>query len=234
MPSVLKTFKKSKRRAAEKTPLTPRRPQTAATSLKTQSLITRPIRALLRCSLPPNTVLFLVAGPRPSLRATTSRALPLMPAASPVWWKRTRQRPQRTTTQAWRVCHLLGHHTSETHSHTAPGWRTAPAPPVTPVAAAHQGLVNLSEGRALTSASNWNGHRIVSHHRTVSSTHLVVSWISIFSIPIKSQSLWEMRQVQVFATFSDGRRMRKKMRKMKEMNEAEEKEQVEPGRSAAQ
>lgn len=228
MPSVLKTFKKSKRRAAEKTPLTPRRPQTAATSLKTQSLITRPIRALLRCSLPPNT------GPRPSLRATTSRALPLTPAASPVWWKRTRQRPQRTTTRAWRVCHLLGHHTSETRSHTAPGWRTAPAPPVTPVAAAHQGLVNLSEGRALTSASNWNGHRIVSHHRTVSSTHLVVSWISIFSIPIKSQSLWEMRQVQVFATFSDGRRMRKKMRKMKEMNEAEEKEQVEPGRSAAQ
>lgn len=119
-------------------------------------------------------------------------------------------------TRAWRVCHLPGRHTNETHSHTAPGLRTAPAPPVTPVAAAHQGPENLSEGGALTSASNWNDHRIVSHHRTVSSRHLVVSWIFIFSIPIKSQSLWEMRQVQVFATFSDGRRMTKKTRKMKE------------------
>lgn len=46
-------------------------------------------------------VLFLVAGPPPSLRVTTFPAPPPTPAASPVWWRRTR--PRRTTTQAWWV-----------------------------------------------------------------------------------------------------------------------------------
>lgn len=37
-----------------------------------------------------------------------------------------------------RACHLLEHHTSETPSPTAPGWRTALAAPVTPVAVVPQ------------------------------------------------------------------------------------------------
>lgn len=184
MQSVLKTFKKSTRRVVERALQTPRKPPTAATSLKTPNLTTRPIRALLKCSQPPRTVFVLVAGLHQSQRVMTFRVRPPTPAALPAWWRRMRRRPQRTMTQEWRVCHLLGRPTSGTLSRTAPGWRTAPVTPVTPVAAAPQGLVNLSEGRAQTSGSSWSDHKIVSPHRTVNSTHLVVSWISIFSIPI--------------------------------------------------
>lgn len=48
-------------------------------------------------------VLISVAGPHPSLRVKTSPAPPPMLAASPVWWRRMRQRPQRITTPAWWV-----------------------------------------------------------------------------------------------------------------------------------
>lgn len=185
MPSVLKTFRKSRRRAVEKTPQIPRRPLTAVTSLKIPNLTTHPIRVRLRCSQPQRTVLISVAGPHPSLRVKTSPAPPPTRAASPAWWRRMRQRPRRTTTQAWRVCRLLGRHTSETPSPTARGWRTASAAPAPPVVVTPQGRVNLNEGRGQTSASNWNDHTIISPHRTVKSTHLVVSWISIFSIPIR-------------------------------------------------
>lgn len=151
--------------------------------LKTPSLTTHPIRALQRCSQPPRTVLIWLAGPHPSLRVTTSPAPPPTPAASPVWLRRMRQKPRRTTTLAWRVFHLLGRHISETRSPTAPGWKTVSAAPVIPVVEAPQGRANLIGGRRQTFVSNWNDH-MISRQQTVSSTYLVVSWISIFSIPI--------------------------------------------------
>lgn len=75
--------------------------------------------------------------------------------------------------------------------------------------------------------SNWNAHTIISPPRTVSSTHMVVSWISIFSIPINRKSLWEVRQVQAFAMSNDEK-------DEDEEDEKEEEQQVGFGQSAAQ
>lgn len=48
-------------------------------------------------------VLISVAGPHPSPRVMTSPAPPPTLAALPVWWRRMKQRWQRTMTQAWWV-----------------------------------------------------------------------------------------------------------------------------------
>lgn len=110
-------------------------------------------------------VLISVAGPRPSPSVMTSPAPPPTRAALPVLWRR--MRPQRTMTQAWRVCRLPGRRTSETPSPSSPCWRTASA---AVVAAAPWGLANPNEGRGQMCVSNWNAHTIISPPRTVSST----------------------------------------------------------------